>query len=346
MNIFKILSSGDGKIFEPSISSFLAYLLDPKEDHGLSSTLLSSIIMDFKNKDKNFFSRITTPASIKSVDIRTEEKVYLDNDKSRDIDIVVEIFDDFKSSEPRYVLCIENKIKDSAIQESQLREELAGIEKVYADNKVRPEIYFCFITLKDSKNADKEYNNLEYDKKLHLLWKKREKSTNQDEKLLSIQEKLLKILNMDRNGEIDPISADVMFLLKSFILFIKSEFKSKLEEAKQRLNYGKTVIEYFRDVANSLNLGTDYSPREVKAMVRERIKEASGIDINTSTLYCQMCVAVANEQNRVHFGVSRKNAVSKSIFYYPDENDKSIIRKYVPGMQNVEPYYKKGKGTK
>jgi len=34
MNIFRILSSNDGSINEPNVSSFLAYLLDPNEDHG------------------------------------------------------------------------------------------------------------------------------------------------------------------------------------------------------------------------------------------------------------------------------------------------------------------------
>ena len=44
MNIFKILASGDGKIFELSISAFLAYLLDPKKDHGLGDSLILKIM--------------------------------------------------------------------------------------------------------------------------------------------------------------------------------------------------------------------------------------------------------------------------------------------------------------
>lgn len=58
MNIFKILSSYDGSIKEPNISSFLAYLLDLNEDHGLSDLLLKSIIIDFKNQNSAFFDRI------------------------------------------------------------------------------------------------------------------------------------------------------------------------------------------------------------------------------------------------------------------------------------------------
>ena len=44
MNIFSILASGDGKIFELSISAFLAYLLDPKKDHGLGDSLILKIM--------------------------------------------------------------------------------------------------------------------------------------------------------------------------------------------------------------------------------------------------------------------------------------------------------------
>ena len=51
MNIFKILSLYDGSIKEPNISSFLAYLLDLNEDHGLSDLLLKNIILDFQNQN-------------------------------------------------------------------------------------------------------------------------------------------------------------------------------------------------------------------------------------------------------------------------------------------------------
>ena len=58
MNIFKILSSNDGTLKEPNVSSFLAYLLDPNEDHGLGDSLLKSILSDFESlKDKDLKDR-------------------------------------------------------------------------------------------------------------------------------------------------------------------------------------------------------------------------------------------------------------------------------------------------
>ena len=58
MNIFKILSSNDGSINEPNVSSFLAYLLNPNEDHGISSLLLQEILQDIITVDNNLFKKI------------------------------------------------------------------------------------------------------------------------------------------------------------------------------------------------------------------------------------------------------------------------------------------------
>ena len=92
MNIFKILSSNDGTLKEPNVSSFLAYLLDPNEDHGLGDSLLKSILSDFESlKDKDF--------SDYDVEVNPEYKVDIDDavpktdkeskKKHRDIDIVI-----------------------------------------------------------------------------------------------------------------------------------------------------------------------------------------------------------------------------------------------------------------
>ncbi|MFT9848824.1 PD-(D/E)XK nuclease family protein [Aneurinibacillus sp. REN35] len=44
MNIFKVLSSNDGSINEPNVSSFLAYLLDPNENPGLGSRFVERFL--------------------------------------------------------------------------------------------------------------------------------------------------------------------------------------------------------------------------------------------------------------------------------------------------------------
>ena len=101
MNIFRILSSNDGSINEPNVSSFLAYLLDPNEDHGISSLLLQELLSDitkinpdFLNKIK-FNDRITDLSKYSgySINIIPELSVNLEKKgkkKRRDIDIIID----------------------------------------------------------------------------------------------------------------------------------------------------------------------------------------------------------------------------------------------------------------
>lgn len=332
MNIFKILSSYDGSIKEPNISSFLAYLLDLDEDHGLSDLLLMSIVQEFKKKNPLFFGKIKKNLNQFDIRINPEYSVFLDN-KRRDIDIVVEFYEE-KNERPLYSLCIENKITDNSIQrKNQLMEELEGLRNEYKDNGWKTEIYFCFLSLEDSKKSNDEFNAFNYEKKIHLYWKGK----------LSLQEKILNILDLERNGEIDPISEDFKFLLRSFLSFIKTDFKSFVEEKsekQERKNYGKTVMEFFRDFAKTMVEGKDYKVSEVKKAISMMIKKESGISVNKGTLNCHSCATIVNEKNRVHYQVTEKNCDYKNLFFYPNEKNKEVIRKYTPNTKNVKVYVK------
>ena len=334
MNIFKILSSYDGSIKEPNISSFLAYLIDLNEDHGLSDLLLKSIITDFKDKNPKFFEKLKY-SDLNQYDIRInpEYSVFLNN-KRRDIDIVIEFYDENKT-EPIYTLCIENKITDGSIQknDNQLKEELEGLQKEYSDNEWKTEIYFCFLTLEDSKKSNEEFEAFKYDKKLHLYWK--------GEK--SIQDKILKILEQERIGEIDPISEDSKFLIKSFLAFIRTDFKSALEEKADRTeykNYGKPTREHFRDFIEQYEFNKDYDKNLLRKDFTRYIKEKCNEDINQSQLSCLLYEITVNERNRIHYNVKQDNVESRNILYYPDVNNKKILRRYSPGLKNVEVFYK------
>ncbi len=332
MNIFKILSSYDGSIKEPNISSFLAYLLDLDEDHGLSDLLLMSVIQEFKNKNPLFFGKIKKNLNQFDIRINPEYSVFLDN-KRRDIDIVVEFYEE-KNEEPLYSLCIENKITDNSIQrKNQLMEELEGLRNEYKNNGWKTEIYFCFLTLENSKKSNDEFSAFNYEKKIHLYWKGK----------LSLQEKILNILELERNGEIDPISEDFKFLLKSFLSFIKTDFKSSIEEKsekQERKNYGKTVMEFFRDFAETMVEGKDYKVSEVKKTISTMIKNESGVSVNKGTLNCHSCATIVNEKNRVHYQVTEKNCDYKNLFFYPNEKNKEVIQKYTPNTKNVKVYVK------
>lgn len=79
MNIFRILSAGDGHIYEPSISSFLAYLLDPKNDHGLGDEFLRSFVADFQNCMESNFLNLDEKLSAYDVNVEVEFPVMTAN---------------------------------------------------------------------------------------------------------------------------------------------------------------------------------------------------------------------------------------------------------------------------
>lgn len=334
MNIFKILSSYDGSIKEPNISSFLAYLLDLNEDHGLSDLLLKSILGDFKRINERFFEKIkVSDLTQYDIKINPEYSVFLGN-KRRDIDIVIEFYGENKL-EPIYTLCIENKITDASIQknDNQLEDELEGLKKEYLENNWSTEIYFCFLTLEDSKKSKDEFDCFKYDKKLLLHWKGEQ----------SIQKKILDILEQERVGEIDPISEDSKFLVKSFLAFIKTNFKSSYEEKSERnekMNYGKPTRDHFIDFIQGFEFDKDYEKNFIKKEFTKYIKDKCNKDINQSQLSCLMYEITVNERNRIHYNVTADNYESKNILYYPDVDNKKILRRYKKDINNVEIIFK------
>jgi len=71
---------------------------------------------------------------------------------------------------------------------------------------------------------------------------------NKDED--SIFNMILKIFNEENLGVIDPINNQSSYLIKSFLSFINTDFKSYIEEKKEKLekkNYGKPVIDLLND---------------------------------------------------------------------------------------------------
>lgn len=335
MNIFKILSSYDGSINEPNVSSFLAYLLDPNEDHGISSLLLQSLLEDFIRLNPEFLKDIQINSKIANlskysnfnIDIKPEKQVFYDKDdlkKRRDIDIVIEISDNEKIL---YSICIENKITDSSIKksDSQLKEELEGLEKHYDQeaNKSKPQIYLIYLTPKLSDISKKTFDDLEYDKKLHVYW---------DNDSFSIFEKLSKILNDDSLGLIDPLNYQVVYLIKSFLSFIRTNFKSYEEEKeknRERKNYGKPVLDHLNDFAKILKNNKDYEISYIQKEFAKYVKkESGGVELNNGTNKIHTLLSIVNENNRKHYHVNSPNDDKKNIFYYSDPDNKLYVRKF------------------
>jgi hypothetical protein len=206
-----------------------------------------------------------------SVNILPELSVNIDYEnkkKRRDIDIVVEITDN-RSSEILYAICIENKIKDSSISknDSQLEDELTGINSYYSENGVNPEVYFIFLTPSPSDVSSTSFEKLDYKKKCHLYW------NNKDNSLFN---KLIKIFNDENQGLIDPINDQASYLIKSFLSFIKTNFKSYVEERQEKLekkNYGKPVIDHLNDFAKTLDFDDTFTLVSIRKDFADYVKK-------------------------------------------------------------------------
>jgi hypothetical protein len=330
MNIFRILSSNDGSINEPNVSSFLAYLLDPGEDHGISSLLLQEILNDIAGSNKNFLSKIQYNNRITdlskysgyTINIIPELSVNLEKKgkrRRRDIDIIIEIIDN-KTNEIIYSICLENKITDSSIirEDLQLEEELKGLQNYYSESNFSPEIYFVYLTPAPSIASGYSFEKLNYHKKHHLYW-------DNDEN--SVFNKLLKIFNNEKEGLIDPINNQSSYLIKSFLSFIKTHFKSYIEEKREKLeknNYGKPVIDLLKDFATTLSPNTEYEIDVVKNKFSEYVFNKSGIELLNSTRNAHISLSIVNEKNRGHYNVKRADNERKNIFYYSDDSRKKI----------------------
>ena len=346
MNIFRILSSNDGSINEPNVSSFLAYLLDPTEDHGISSLLLQEILNDLAETNKDFLSKIQYNNRIAdlskysgySINIIPELSVNLEKKgkrKRRDIDIIIEITDN-KTNEIIYSICLENKITDSSIikDDSQLEDELKGLVNYYLESDFSPEIYFIYLTPTPSVASSYSFEKLEYDKKYHLYW------DNDDNSIFNI---LLRIFNNEKEGLIDPINNQSSYLIKSFLSFIKTNFKSYIEEKREKLekkNYGKPVIDLLKDFSTRLNPNLEYEIDFVKNEFSIYVLNISGIELLNSTRNAHISLSIVNEKNRGHYNVKRADNERKNIFYYSD-NSRKKIRLFNPKNDvGISIYYK------
>lgn len=343
MNIFRILSSNDGSINEPNVSSFLAYLLDPNEDHGISSFLLQAFLNSILTIDNEFLKKIQfggkiadlSKASGYSINILPELTVNIDSKKKRrDIDIVLEIIED-KSKEILYSICLENKITDLSISknDSQLEDELNGLEAYYNEIGIKPEIYVIYLTPSPSNIAIQSFDKLEYARKCHLFW-------NKDDN--SIFNMLLRIFNDENNGLIDPINNQASYLIKSFLSFINTDFKSYIEEKKEkfeRKNYGKPVIDILNDFANTLSFENMYQIKSIREEFSSFVRRQTNMEINNGTRNDAISLSIVNEKNRFHYYVKKPDDDRKNIFYYVDGSKKTIKRFKLENPVNVEIYF-------
>ncbi|WP_171656316.1 PD-(D/E)XK nuclease family protein [Paenibacillus foliorum] len=363
MNIFKILASNDGSINEPNVSSFLAYLLDPNENHGLDSVFLEYFLTPVILGNKDSFKELIYNDRIRnlskrspySISVQAEMTVMLDTEtskqKTRDIDILIEIFHSSDPHRARFAFCIENKIKDGAIQKggNQLYEELTGLIQYYASRSAAdgrgvssaqiPALSFIFLTPKRNIRAVEEFaelvDKLEFTDSIknipcyHMTWGP-DAAQTQEEAPAHVVAMLNRTLQDEACGNIEPIYDYTKHTLKSFLTFIKSDFHSYKEEktaGTERRSYGKTIPEFYYDVFTELEFDRDYASNDIKNRVKELVLRSSGNEVRKPTLDATLIFTTVNNSNRKHQGVTDPQKHEINLFYCPDENNKKMIRK-------------------
>lgn len=341
MNIFKILSSADGTINEPNISAFLAYILNPKEDHSLGCEFLSEIlaaddgfnlIEDSKN---NFRSKIENDNY--RVEIKSEQTVFPnENDEKhhRDIDVLIQISEK-NSGRVKYAICLENKIlTQSASDENQLREEMKGLANLYKENSPDVKLGLIYLVPEKIDKINGFFDAVDSANKKMLLWKSDDNSTP------TIKKSLAKILMDESIGAIDPIYDSMKHLIKSFIAFINYDFKcaSEVNEIQTEKNdYGKPIREYLKDIWKELDFEKEYNVDDIRDELKSLVKKESGKELNKTTGLCQVYRATVNNLVRVNYYVKTPNDEG-NLFY--KSGDK--LRKFDLSRANkdIEIYYK------
>ncbi len=229
MNIFKILSTGDGKVYEPSVSAFLAYLLDPNENHGLNDSFLKIFLKEnnISNKNIDLFASVET-----EVPFSLPEEKENENAKKRDIDIVIELLDNDGKIEQ--IIFVENKIKNSAYNKSQIIDQGKIIEN-----------YMTYFSNGDVETQKKKNEKIFVNSfiKNHILLLPDTKMTEDVRKDFGtlvqcitwehVYNQLVTILKSEHDASIDPVFEYTKHTIKAFAQFIKSGFKSRLIEKKE-----------------------------------------------------------------------------------------------------------------
>lgn len=343
MNIFKVLSSNDGTINEPNVSSFLAYLLDPTENHGLGSVFLELFLKRLVQlhpenyKDIMYIGDVRDLSRNSNIEVRVEAEVKLPilddgiKRKTRDIDILIELFDKTTPQKLLHVFAIENKINEGAIVKGnrQLNDEVVGLLNYYEND--RTAISFIYLTPSYSSRALEEFEQLQHfinEQKYaipayHITWGIEKAEENNT----AISTLIAQLLQEEAIGKIEPMYDYTKHTLKSFVSFIYSSFKSYQEEkiiSRQKTDYGQPFIKYVQDFYNAVEFDVDIQHNELKQWVTERILKESGHHVKEANFDKSYIV---NYPSRQHYSVNSPYKNEKNLFYFPDETNRMTFRK-------------------
>ncbi|HLA00207.1 MAG TPA: PD-(D/E)XK nuclease family protein [Thermodesulfovibrionales bacterium] len=244
MNIFQVLSQGKSRLHEPSMSAMLGYLLDSNKDHGLGDAFVRVFL---KKLNADLFKNVLSLDFINS-QVSLEEPYQLNNGSRNYIDIQVSLIDRSRKEESHRII-IENKIKVGAANPKQL---LEYYNAVLQDDSEIENLVMLFLTPESGATALKtEYENLKKLPKRHykewLFWDSSEKGG-----VLSL---IRDVLNMEAQGEINPINEYMRHTLKAFVRHSSAVVQPK---GVKTMRTGEDIGEIIDEATIKLKDGTSY----------------------------------------------------------------------------------------
>lgn len=250
MNIFNALSNGKGSINEENTSSFLGYLLNPIEDHGMKDVFIKKFLNKINIQNYDF-------PDISEYDVQLEVPVKDKN--TRIIDIV------FKTK--NHVIAIENKIKMESCQDNQIIEEFNGLKKYVEKERSDKDVIICFLT--PQKCTIENYKkNIPNENFRHIEWS-------------NITEILKEIIEEESCSRINPINDYVKQTLKAFINFVNGFIEDRPDgKGKEfELENEKYVIKKYASKKITIErISGNQKPELVSArkIIRQKLDEEYG----------------------------------------------------------------------
>jgi hypothetical protein len=239
MNIFTVLSLGNGKLHEANMSAMLGYLLDTSNDHGLGDSIVRKLLTSI---DNDRFKEILEMDDIyTSVDL---EAKYEQDSNNYFIDIELRIFTRIERQNQEdgvlwnelHRIIIENKTRRESANENQLINYYNAVIEELED-----ETNLSMIFLTPNEPGEKltaEWNALTINNDNHcknwIFWN----SYNNNDDQVSISSILSNILKEEADGIITPINGYMLHTLKAF-----KQYVSKIGVKKKRFTYNKNIDE-------------------------------------------------------------------------------------------------------
>ena len=303
LNSLNLMEAFGISFSETSASSFLAWLFNPKENHGLGIYFLKYFLMKCANLDEEISEIDIDRLHLDNAVIKTEE-----NFRGKRADITIKVEND----EEKFLCLIENKIRTTESDRQTIKyAELAKIK--YPDHKK----LFVFLSPKNLEAQSKEFISINYEFIRNLL----DQTINANHENLNEETNFL--LNQFKSN------VEVNILDEGKIKELCDEIYKRHEEAINIIMSNKTqytkVIKKFLDA----KLSSDWKTHNTKSAVYifknswyEAFKDCLDGKIPFFTYYISSESKKGNLHLSVHFYVLKPR----------DENIRKQFNKYLDDL--------------